>query len=242
MLPFEFTRVASLADVPLAEAKRAVIISGITPPFEKGWLGGISASIETANPPESPFAKGGLQTCTQAGIKLAFILDAPNSFGCALLAAEQGALPLSKAIDDNRIKGIITFETDLPDELPEGVRVLGAADWRPTGLLARAEVVLPACAWVEQDGTFVNNEGRAQRFRKIMRPGLPIKGLTPELHPPRTHRPDTPGGDVLPAWQIVSELLEKLGESPVDAPLTGRWEMLQGLDAESSGELLNSSK
>lgn len=220
---FESVSVASLSDVPLSEAKRPVVISGTS---NKG----INAVKETA----PHFVKGGLKP----QIKLAFILDAPNSFGCALLAAEHDAQSLSKAIADNRIKGIITFETDLPDELPEGVRVMGATDWRPTGLLARAEVVLSSCAWVEQDGIFVNNEGRAQRFQKIMQPGLPIKGLTPELHPPRTHRLDTPGGDVLPTWQIVSKLLERLGESPVDAPLSGRWELLQGLDAESPGTLL----
>jgi NADH-quinone oxidoreductase subunit G len=99
-------------------------------------------------------------------------------------------------------------------------------------------MVLPTCAWVEQDGTFVNNEGRAQCFRQVMQPGLPIKGLTPELHPPRVHRHDAPGGDVLPAWRIVVQLLERLGEEHVSEPLSGRWEGLKSLDAERSGELL----
>jgi NADH-quinone oxidoreductase subunit G len=166
-------------------------------------------------------------------------LDGPNAFGCALLAAEQGAVPLSRAIAGKRVKGIISFEADLDVELLEGIQVLGSADWQATGLLARAEMVLPTCAWVEQDGTFVNNEGRAQRFRQVMQPGLPIKGLTPELHPPRTHRHDAPGGDVLPAWRVIAELLERSGGDRVEYPLDGRWEGLQGLDAEGAGELLN---
>jgi hypothetical protein len=74
-----------------------------------------------------------------------------------------------------------------------------------------------------------------------MRPGLPIKGLTPELHPPRVHRHDAPGGDVLPAWRIVSELLERLGGDRVEGPLVGRWEGLNSLDAEGPGELINRS-
>ena len=89
--------------------------------------------------------------------------------------------------------------------------MLAAADWLPTHLLKRAEVVLPVTSWVEMDGTFINNEGRAQRFKQVMQPGLPIKGLTPELHPPRIHRHDPPGGDMLPSWQIVAELLKRLG-------------------------------
>lgn len=218
-LPFEYTNISSLTDVPLAEAKCPVIICGT------GHKG-----LDV------------LQAVTSCTAKLAFIMAGPNDFGCALLAGEQGALPLSRAIADKRVKGIISFEADLCDELPEGVRVIGAADWRPTGLLARSEVVLPSCAWVEQEGTFVNNEGRAQRFKQVMQPGLPIKGLTSELHPPREHRHDTPGGDVLPAWRIIAGLLERLGESPVEGPLTGRWEMLQGLDVESSGESLNPPK
>ena len=212
-LPFEFTCVASLVDVPLAEAKRPVVICGTR---HKGL--DITEEIRSVLTP--PFEKERPQTNSQSGIKLAFILDSPNDFGCALLAGEHGALPLSQVIADKRVKGIISFEADLPDELLKGARVLGAADWRPTGLLARAEVVLPSCAWVEQDGTFVNNEGRAQRFKQVMQPGLPIKGLTAELHPPREHRHDTPGGDVLPAWRIISGLLERLGESPVEDPLT----------------------
>jgi NADH-quinone oxidoreductase subunit G len=174
--------------------------------------------------------------------RLAFIMDGPNAFGCALLAAEHDALPLSRSIADKRVKGIISFEADLPDELLEGITVIGAADWRPTGLLALAGVVLPTCAWVEQEGTFINNEGRAQRFRQVMHPGLPIRGLTPELHPPRVHRHDAPGGDVLPAWRIVSELLERLGGDRVEGPLVGRWEGLKSLNAEGPGELLNRPK
>lgn len=154
------------------------------------------------------------------------------------LACEHGALPLSQAVADGRVKGIISLEADLPVELLEGIRVLVGADWRPTGLLARSEVVLPTCAWVEQDGTFVNHEGRAQRFKRVMRPGLPIKGLTPESHPPRVHRHDAPGGDLLPAWRIAAELMERLGGERVESPLDRQWPELQGLDAEGPGVVL----
>jgi NADH-quinone oxidoreductase subunit G len=214
VLPFEFTRVTNLGDIPLSEAARPVIICGVN-------QSGIDA----------------IQSASINGVKLAFIMDGPNAFGCALLVDEHEAMPLSRAIADKRVKGIISFETDLSYDLPEGIRVIGAADWQPTGLLARAEVVLPTCVWVEQGGTFVNNEGRAQRFKQVMQPGLPIKGLTPELHPPRVHRHDAPGGDVLPAWRIMTALLERLGGGRIEDSFARPWGSLAELTPEHSGIL-----
>ncbi len=209
---FKAEAVVSLADVPLGDAKRPVVICGTR---HKG-LDAIRAAAGN-------------------GTKLAFLLDGPNAFGCGLLAREHGAISFSEAVAGGGIKGIITLEADLPDDLPSEIRVLAVADWRPTSLLERAEAVLPVTSWVEMDGTYVNNEGRAQRFTQVMQPGLPIRGLTPELHPPRVHRHDAPGGDVLPTWRIVAELLERLGEERIEEPLSGRWEKMRTLDAEGSG-------
>jgi len=73
------------------------------------------------------------------------------------------------------------------------------------------------------DGTYINNEGRAQSFKQVMQPGLPINGLTPELHPPRVHRHDAPGSDMLPTWKIVAELLERMGYGQSEKPcITGK--------------------
>jgi len=212
---FETVSVASLADVPLAEARNPVVVCGT-----------------------GHMSREAIQAAASSAARLVFIMDGPNAFGCALLVGEHGAVSFEQAIADKLVKGIISFEADLPNELLEGITVIGATDWRPTGLLARAEVVLPSCAWVEQEGTFVNNEGRAQRFRQVMRPGLPIKGLTPELHPPRVHRHEAPGGDVLPSWRILKQLLERLGDEQVEEPLSGRWEHLRGIEAERTGEIL----
>jgi NADH-quinone oxidoreductase subunit G len=190
---FEFERVAFLADIPFSTAARPVVICGAN---EKG-LDGIKAA-------------------TLDGVKLAFIMDGPNAFGTAQLAREHGAVAFTEAVTGGKVKGIIALEADLAEELPPGVRVLAAADWLPTRLLERAEVVLPVTSWVEMAGTFINYEGRAQRFERVMHPGLPIRGLTPELHPPRVHRHDPPGGDMLPTWQIVAELLKRLGVETAD--------------------------
>ncbi|MDD2541585.1 MAG: molybdopterin-dependent oxidoreductase [Desulfuromonadaceae bacterium] len=103
----------------------------------------------------------------------------------------------------------------------------------------RAEVLLPATSWVEMDGTYINNEGRAQRFKKVMQPGLPIKGETPELHPPRINRHDPPGGDMLPVWKIISGLMERLGDDQTrDNRFGEQWKLLESLEAESDGIMI----
>jgi NADH-quinone oxidoreductase subunit G len=71
-----------------------------------------------------------------------------------------------------------------------------------------------------------------------MSPGLPIKGLDPALHPPRIHRSEAPGGDLRPSWQVMAELVERLGGETVETPFTRRWEALRDLDAEGEGKII----
>lgn len=209
---FEYVAVASLSDIPLAEAKHPVLICGTNH---------VGSDI--------------IDTAARNKAKLSFILDGPNAFGCALLSQEYGATPLSEAVASGKIKGLISFESDLTLELPAGIRVLAAADCQKTPLISRAEIVLPASAWVEMDGTFINNEGRAQRFKQVMQPGLPIKGLDPAGHPPRLHRNTPPGGAVLPTWRIIAKISERLGSERIEDPLSDQWKRLRELDAEGDG-------
>jgi NADH-quinone oxidoreductase subunit G len=213
---YETAAVTSLAEVPFRDVRSPVVICGAS---KKGL--------------------NSIQTADLASVKLAFILNGPNAFGTALLAHEHGAVSFTEALAGGKVKGVIALEADLLPELPQGIRVLAAADWLPTHLIERAEIVLPATSWVEMGGTYINNEGRAQRFKQVMQPGLPLKGLTAELHPPRIHRHDPPGGDMLPTWKIVSELLVRLGvEQTTEACFVGGWDLLGSIDAESSGTLV----
>jgi NADH-quinone oxidoreductase subunit G len=205
---------SSLADAPFSEAKNPVVICGS---LHKG-------SDEIPNMP--------------AGAKLAFVLEGPNDLGCALLARERGAVSLPTALESGRIKGLICFEADIPADMIAGLQLLAAADWKSTAAVRAAGIVLPSTAWIEMDGTLINNEGRAQRFKKVMNPGLPIRGLDPAKHPPRVHRHDAPGGDVLPAWALMAGLIERLGGERIDQPLSGNWEALRGLNAEGGGEIV----
>ena len=78
---------------------------------------------------------------------------------------------------------IIILENDLYRHMPPDVAdaLLAAAknviviDHMLTPTAEKAHVVLPAAAFGEADGTFVNNEGRAQRFYKAFVPEEPIQ-------------------------------------------------------------------
>ena len=147
------------------------------------------------------------EEAARSGAKLAFLLSGPNAFAAALLTREHRAVSLAEAVGSGKIRGILAFEADMPEELLSGISLLAVADRFPSEAMKKMRVFLPTTAWVEMDGTFINNEGRAQRFRKVMNPGLPIKGLDPALHPPRVHRrmplaesPVRPGA-LLPTWR-----------------------------------------
>lgn len=73
---------------------------------------------------------------------------------------------------------------------------------------AQADLLLPASAWAEEDGTYVNFEGRAQRVRRAHRPrgeGRPGWVVASELIV-------AAGGD-RPAWCSAADVLATLAES-----------------------------
>jgi NADH-quinone oxidoreductase subunit G len=76
---------------------------------------------------------------------------------------------------------------ELVDALDYSV-VLAAhkADW-----VGRASVVLPVAAWSEEEGTYTNYQGRVQLAGKAV----------------------TPGGDVMPIWEVFAGLLYASGEN-----------------------------
>jgi NADH-quinone oxidoreductase subunit G len=213
-LPFQWQGVSSLADVPLENAEKPVIVRGIDSDGSD-----LAGAIED-------------------GAKLAFILNGPNAFGAALLSAEHGATTLSRAVAENKVKGIIAVEADIEAGLLQGIPFVAALDWRNTDAVKAARIVLPTTAWVEMDGTCINNEGRAQRFNKVMNPGLPIKGLDPALHPPRQHTAEVPGGEPRPAWEVLAAFIRRTEKGANAGPLPGKWQMLRELDAKGGGLLI----
>jgi NADH-quinone oxidoreductase subunit G len=214
-LPFEWHSVPSLSHIPLTDGKNPVVIFGYADQENEEILQALGT-----------------------GAKLAFLLGGPNAFGAALLSREHGATTLSQAVAAGKVQGIIAVEADIPPEILEGIPFVAALGWRNTATIRAAHIVLPTTAWVEMDGTYINNEGRAQRFKKVMNPGLPIRGLDPALHPPRHHTTIVPGGDLHPAWKVVANIIERLRAEREGEPFHGKWESLRGLEAEGDGLLV----
>ena len=208
----EVTRVDSLEEVPTRTFKNPVVICG------------------TRHNPASTIEK-----IMQSGNRTVCLLPGPNAFGCALLSHEHEAISLSQALAKGQVQAVIAVEADIPADLLAEISIIATLDWQQTPTVAAARIVLPTTAWVEMDGTCINNEGRAQRFKKVMQPGLPVKGFAPAAHPPHRHRSTVPGGDVRPAWQIMAALIRRHGDEQGTEPLSGRWEPLRQLDAEGEG-------
>jgi NADH-quinone oxidoreductase subunit G len=211
-LSVEASHVATLEAVPFADCKRPVVVCGTL-----------------RNTPEQ------IETAARAGAKTAYLFSGPNACGAALLAKEHKATSFTAALATGKVKGVLAIEADIPAELLTGIPLVAAADWLPTDLVKRADIFLPTTAWVEMDGTFVNNEGRGQRFRQVMNPGLPIKGLDPAIHPPRIHSHAAPGSDPRPAWRLIAQLMERLGGDKVTETLGGRWEKLRDIPTDGEG-------
>jgi len=231
-LPFQYTTVPQLDDVPFASASRGVIVCG--PGVREPEL---------------------LARLASTGAKLALLQPGPNGFGAALLAREHGAVPLSAALATKKVKGIICFESDIPSGMLEGITTLACADWRAPADAGTETIFLPTTTWIESDGTSVNFEGRAQRFQRVLKAGLPLRGLDPKYYahtkdgrpavvaepgpappyPPRVHRGEIPGGQEQDAWKVMARLLEKLGGERIDEPLSGKWAKLKDLDPEGGG-------
>jgi NADH-quinone oxidoreductase subunit G len=212
----EAIQLSILEEAPLAIFERPVVVCG------------------TRN--SSP---GDIELLAHAEARHACLLPGPNAAGAALLSREHDGTSLAAAIATGRVKGIIAVEAEVPPELLAGVPFVAAVDWQPTAAVRQAQVFLPSTAWVEMDGTFINFEGRGQRFRKVMGPGLPVKGLDPALHPPRQHRRTPPGGEPRPAWQIMADLLARLGDETITDPLAGAWERFRDIDPKGEGVRLH---
>jgi NADH-quinone oxidoreductase subunit G len=204
--------VASLREVPIGDFKNPVIVCGT-----------------------KQAAPATLEEAAATGTKIAFLLRGPNSFGAALLHREYSGDNLADAVATGKIKGIIAVEAEVPAELTAELSLVAIAGHKGSEVLPQTSVFLPTTTIIEMDGTFINNEGRAQRFKRVMQPGMPVKGLDPALHPPHVHRSSPPGGGVHTPWRIVADLIEGLGGEKIEEPFTGKWECLREMDPEAGG-------
>jgi len=133
-------------------------------------------------------------------VRGAELLGYTRDYAGALQAAERAAVVL--VLDDPRVAlktagALIYLGTVLPDDADAALRA--------------AEVVLPTANVAEEEGTFVNRDGRVQRYAQAK----PAPGMAQ------------------PAWWVLSELLGGLGDggSGVDSASDAFDRMAKAVDA-----------
>ncbi len=153
-----------------AEAIASDLLAAESPVVISGVSGGEPAVIEAAaNVARALHAQ-------KPAAKLCFAMTAPNDFGLALFGA--GGLESARlALEGAEKPLLIVLENDLfraevalAEELLGAASMLVVVDALESRTSAQADIVLPSGTFAESDGTFVNNEGRAQRFFQVFIP------------------------------------------------------------------------
>lgn len=159
--------------------------------------------------------------------ELCYVVPECNSLGATMLGS--GSLETAlEAMNDAAADILIILENDLyrradaamVDRLLASARHIVMIDHIEHATSAKADVVLPAATFAEADGTFVNNEGRAQRFFQVFVPKGEIegdiKGDTPR---------DIPG-DIQESWRWMRDIMAVGGRGD-----EGQWSSLDDVTA-----------
>ncbi len=168
--------------------------------------------------------------CAASGAKLNVLLPDNNSWGAIQMGVLPDRLPAMKAVGNGatpklealwggplpaapgldtrgilegcvsgKIKALYVMGSETLLAFPDQELVQAALTKVPflivqdlfmTEIGKQADVFLPACSFIEKDGSFTNIEGRVQKFKKAVEPR----------------------GQSKPDWQIVAELLSRLGK------------------------------
>lgn len=177
------------------------------------------------------------------------VLAGANAFGAALMNrdADESFDDVLEGIGSGRIKALLCVESDPVARFADharlqsglgGLELLVCVDYLPSATCGQADIFLPARTVFEAGGTFVNNEGRAQRARPVHACGEPLRDTLEDGDPPRTYSQTIPGGEPLPAWDILAGLAGALAPGRITA--RDAWEAavaalpeLAGIDPDS---------
>lgn len=149
----------------LSEAKRPLFL-GIAATLGKAGIETLAALAETV-PGEA------MKACALPG---------PNAFGAALVGSNEDSASVLQALESGAVDTLLVAAED-----PFGT-ALGAGRWRllrqrlktlividciATDTATQADIFIPAAAWAERNGLFINYEGRAQAFAQVFRRNQP---------------------------------------------------------------------
>ena len=158
---------------------------------------GIAATLKKAARPLIVSGAGLRQAgIVQAAVNVALALTELNpQTGLSLAAHEANSVGVALLDNTHSISGVlaqnpdtvIVLENDLQQRM--GTTSLGdariiAIDCLDNATVSAAAIVLPAATFAEAEGTFVNNEGRAQRSMAVF----------------------TPQGDIAPSYRLIAQL------------------------------------
>jgi NADH-quinone oxidoreductase subunit G len=145
--------------------------------------------------------------------QVSFVVPHCNSMGLAML----GGKPLAgaiEAIENGSAETVIIMEssdvTDITERILSSVKNVIAIDCLRNAATDKADFVLPTATFAESDGTFVNNEGRAQRFFRVFNPAR----------------------DIQDGWRWVRDIMSAVGR--VEA---SQWETFDNLVADITGKV-----
>jgi NADH-quinone oxidoreductase subunit G len=126
-------------------------------------------------------------------LSLSFTFPDANSLGIMILGGKDPGLLKER----NKELTIINLKTDLHKKYDEAFlddflnnKKLVAVDCLQNITTERSDVVIPAGTFAESDGTFVNSEGRAQRYYQVYK---------------------SENKDVMESWRVISKLYDKAG-------------------------------
>ncbi|GAB5498155.1 MAG: NADH-quinone oxidoreductase subunit NuoG [Pseudohongiellaceae bacterium] len=164
-LPEELQTAARAIASLFASARRPLIIAGSS--------SGSEALIKAAANIARALRKRG-----EAPVDICLLTPEVNSVGLSLLSSPDNSIDAAlEAIESGQVKRAIVVENDLYRRAPTArvndalakLESLLVIDQLPTATTARADYVLPATAFAEQESTYVNYEGRAQLSFQVYR-------------------------------------------------------------------------
>ena len=162
--------------------------------FQEALKSGKNAAVLIGNFAQRHPQAGAIHAEVQKlGFKFGFIGEAANSVGAYLAGLPSAPLP-EVARKDALVLLNVEPRLDLaaPGALAKAGFVVMLTPWKPA--LDDADVLLPIAPFTETSGTFVNIEGRAQRF----------------------HATVNPLGDARPGWKVLRVLGSLLGVAGFD--------------------------
>ncbi len=178
------TQLRSLAEEiasALRDAKRPLIVSGVS-----------SFSEEILH----AAANAAWALCSSGkNAELSFIVPEVNSLGAFMLGGKS-LDDAFEAVEKGIAETVVILENDIyrragksyVDKFLDKCKNVIVLDYLENETAAKANVIIPAGTFAESDGTFVNNEGRAQRYYQVYLPSNP---------------------DLLESWRWIGEMIEQ---------------------------------